>query len=108
MQFLDHGDMPFELCLSLHWKYHRCCGGFCVAMSCGGWSFTPDGTFDSVWDYVMLMIGRYTIFISCTKGTFEYVCMLNDWDCSFDEIFADNFNSSQFRLNGKCRSGKLR
>ena len=25
-----------------------CCGGVCVAMSCGGGSFTPDGAYDSV------------------------------------------------------------
>ena len=24
-----------------------CCGSICVAMSCGGWFFTPDGAYDS-------------------------------------------------------------
>ena len=43
-------------------------GGICVAESSGGWSFTPDGTYDSVWDCVLPMIGRYTIFYSSTRG----------------------------------------
>ena len=41
--------------------------------------FTPDGTYDSVWDYVMPMIGRYTIFYFQYQGDVEFVCMLNDW-----------------------------
>ena len=42
--------------------------GICVAKSCGGWSFTPDGTYVSVWDCVLPMIGSYTIFISVPRG----------------------------------------
>ena len=38
-------------------------------MSCGGWSFTPDGTFDSVWDCVGPMTGSTPSIISSTKGT---------------------------------------
>ena len=33
----------------------------CVAMSCGGGSFTPDGAYDSLWDSVKPMTGKYTI-----------------------------------------------
>ena len=29
-----------------------CCGGVCVAMSCGGDSFSPDGAYDFSWDSV--------------------------------------------------------
>ena len=29
-----------------------CSGGVCIAMSCGGGSFTPDGAYDSPWDNV--------------------------------------------------------
>ena len=54
-----------------------CCGGVCVAMSCGGGSFTPDGAYDSVWDSVKPMTGKfffnsfqYQEFVGC-------VCMLN-------------------------------
>ena len=35
-----------------------CCGGVCVAMSCGGGSFTPDAAFDSFWDSVKSMTGK--------------------------------------------------
>ena len=43
-------------------------GGICVAESSGGWSFTPDGTYDSIWDSVMPMIGRYTILFPVPRG----------------------------------------
>ena len=56
-------------------------GGFCVALP-SGWSFTPDGTYDSVWDCVMPMIGRYTILYFLYHGDVEYVCLLNDWNAS--------------------------
>ena len=29
-----------------------CSGSICIAMSCGGRSFAPDGTYDSLWDSV--------------------------------------------------------
>ena len=54
-------------------------GVFCVAKSCGGWSFTPDGTYDSVWDCVWPMIGRYTIYYFQYQGDVGCVCMLDDW-----------------------------
>ena len=53
--------------------------GACVVVSCGGWSLTPDGTYDSVWDCVWLMIGRYTIYYFQYQGDVGCVCMLNDW-----------------------------
>ena len=65
---------------SLGWKYHRL-WGFCVALP-SGWSFTLDGTYDSVWDCVMPMIGRYTILYFLYHGDVEYVCLLNDWIAS--------------------------
>ena len=37
-----------------------CCGGVCVAMSCGRGGFTRDGAYDFVWDSVRLMTGNYT------------------------------------------------
>ena len=37
-----------------------CCGGVCVAMSCGGGGFTRDDAYDSVWDSVKLMAGKYS------------------------------------------------
>ena len=68
---------PFE------WLYHRChyncrgfvlfvgrlpcCGGVCVAMSCCGGFFTPDGAYDSVWDRVKPMTGNVSSIISSTK-----------------------------------------
>ena len=44
------------------------CGGVCVAMSCGGGGFTPDGVYDSVWDSVRPMTEN-TFIISSTKKT---------------------------------------
>ena len=55
------------------WLYHRChcncrdlvlfvgrmcCGGVCVAMSCGG----PDGAYNSIWDSVRPMTGKYIVY----------------------------------------------
>ena len=34
-----------------------CSGSICIAMSCGGGSFTPDGTYDSLWDSVKPITG---------------------------------------------------
>ena len=38
-----------------------CSGGVCVAMSCGGGSFAPDGVYDFLWDSLKPMTGKYTI-----------------------------------------------
>ena len=38
-----------------------CCGGVCVAMSCGGKYFSPDGAYDFAWDSVKPTKGTYTI-----------------------------------------------
>ena len=38
-----------------------CCGGVCVAMSCGGTYFSPDGAYDFAWDSVKPTKGTYTI-----------------------------------------------
>ena len=81
-----------------------CCGGVCVAMSCGG-GFTPGGAYDSVWDSVKLTGNTffkyflYQEFVGC-------VCMLNYWFSSKDDICPDNYNFSRFTLNDKCRSEK--
>ena len=71
---------------------------------CG--SFTPDGTYDSVWDCVRPTTGRYTIYYFQHQWDVRCVCMLSDWICSNDEICADNFIYSRFKLKGKCRSEK--
>ena len=81
-----------------------CSEGVCVAMLCGGGSFTPDGAFDSLWDSVKPMTGK------CTFNYFQFqedvgcVCMLNDWISSNDEICADNCNYFWFMLKGKGRT----
>ena len=41
-----------------------CSEDVCVAMSCGGGSFTPDGVYDSLWDSVKPMKGKYIINMS--------------------------------------------
>ena len=46
-----------------------CCGGVCVAMSCGGGGFTRDGAYDFVWDSVRPMTGNTLSIISSIKRT---------------------------------------
>jgi len=83
-----------------------CRDNVCVAMSCGGGSFTPDGAYDSVWDSVRPMTGKYTINYFQYQEDVGCVCMLNDWISSNDEICADNYNYFRFKLKGKGRSEK--
>ena len=56
-----------------------CCGGACVAMSCGGGGFTPDGAYDSVWDSVRPMTGKFFINYFQYQEVVGCVCMLNSW-----------------------------
>ena len=67
-----------------------CSVNVCVAMSCGGGNFSPDGAYDSLWDSVKL---TYQEDVGC-------VCVLNDWISSNDEICADNCNYFRFKLKG--------
>ena len=60
------------------------------------WFFPPGGAYDSIWDSVKPLAGKYLInyfqyheFVGCT-------CMLNYWFSSFDEISLDNYNYSRF------------
>ena len=70
----------------------------CVAMSCGGGSFSPDGAYDSLWDSVKPMKGKYTINCFQYQEDVGCVCVLNDWISSNDEICADNYNCFQFQV----------
>ena len=76
----------------------------CVAMSCGGESFSPDGAYDFAWDSVKPMKGKYTINYIQYQDVVECVCMLKDWFSSIDDICADNHNYFQFKLKGNGRS----
>ena len=71
-----------------------CCGGVCVAMSCGGGGFTPDGAYDSVWDSVRLMTGKYLINSFQYQEVVGCVCMLNYWFSSTYGICPDIYNYS--------------
>ena len=51
-----------------------CCGGVCVAMSCGG----PDGAYNSTWDRVRPISGKYTFNYFQYQDVVGCVCMLND------------------------------
>ena len=47
----------------------------CVALSCGGGFCSPDGAYDSVWDMVKSMSGKYFVIISSTKSSLGvYAC----------------------------------
>ena len=85
--------------LTLTWS-----GSVCMAMSCGGGSFTPDGAYDSLWDSVKPMTGKYTINYFQYQEDVGCVCMLNDRTSSNDEICPDNYNYFRFKLKGKGRS----
>ena len=54
-----------------------CCGSVCVAMSCCGGFFTPDGAYDSVWDRVKPMTGKYFFNYFQYQEFVGCVCMLN-------------------------------
>ena len=45
-------------CSSLSRRQIPCCGGVCVAMSCGGGFFSPGSASDSIWDSVKPMTGK--------------------------------------------------
>ena len=75
---------------------------FVVAMSCGG----PDGAYNSIWDSVRPMTGKYTTYYFQYQDFVGCVCMLNYWFSSTDEFCPDNYYFSRFKLRDKCRSGK--
>ena len=78
----------------------------CVAMSHGGGFFSPGGAYDSVWDSVKPIAGKYLIYYFQHHEDVGCVCMLNGWFSNNDDICADNFLFSQFKLKDKCRSEK--
>ena len=82
-------------------NYFRYQGVRCVAMSCGGDSFSPDGAYVFAWDSVQPMKGNTPSITSSTLVDVGCVCMLNDWICS---ICADIHSYFQFKLVGMGRS----
>ena len=59
-------------CLQFH-------GVRCVAMSCGGESFSPGGAYDFAWDSVKPMKGNTPSITSSTPVDVGCVCMLYIW-----------------------------
>ena len=53
-----------------------------------------DGAYDSVWDSVRPMIGKYIINYFQYQEDVGCVCMLNGWFSSNDDICPDNYNYS--------------
>ena len=78
------------------WFYHRChcnCRDlvlFVVAMSCGG----LDGAYNSIWDSVRPMTGKYITYYFQYHDFVRCVCMLNYLFSSNDEFCPDNYNYS--------------
>ena len=70
------------------------------------WFCSPDGAYDSVWDSVKPMTGKYTIYYFLYQEFVGCVCMLSFGFSSNYEICPDNYNYSRFKLKGKCRSVK--
>ena len=83
-----------------------CCESVCVAMSCGGGFCSPGGAYDSVWDSVKPMAGKYLFNYFQYQEVVGCACMLNYWFSSNDGICPDNYNYSWFKLKDKCRSEK--
>ena len=50
-----------------------CCGSVCVAMSCVG-GFSADGTYDSVWDSVKPVTGKFISYSSSKRSLGVYAC----------------------------------
>ena len=76
---------------------------YASAMSCGG-GFIPGGAYDSVWNSVKPQTGKLFFIYFQYQEVVRCVCMLNGWFCNFDDICADNYNFSRFKLKDKCRS----
>ena len=81
--FLDTMHTFYELCLPSERG--------CVAMSCGGGFCSPDGAYDSVWDMVMPMTGKFFVFYFQYHEVVGCVCMLNYWFSSNVSICVDNY-----------------
>ena len=69
-------------------------------------AFLSGGAYDSVWDSVKPMTGNYLFSYFQYLDFVGYVCMLNYCFSNNDEICADNYNYSRFKLTDKCRSEK--
>ena len=78
----------------------------CVSLSCGGGGFPPDGAYTSIWDSVRPITGKYFVYYFQYQEVVECICLLNVWFSSNDEICADNYMYSRFKLQDKCRSEK--
>ena len=97
--FLDTKHTIYELSL----PSERGCP---VSMSCGGGGFLPDGAYDSVWDSVKPVSGKYFFnYFQCQEAV-GCICMLNYCFSSYDEYCPDIYNYSRFKLKDKCRSVK--
>ena len=101
--YLDTIHTIYELCLP---SERGCPFGICVAMSCGGGGFSPDGAYDSAWYSVRPRTGKYFVNYFQYQEFVECICMLNFCFSSNDEICADNYIFPLFMLKDMCRSVK--
>ena len=62
--------------------------------------------YDSVWDSVRLMTGKYFVYYFQYQEDVGCVGLLNGWFSSNDDICPDNYKNSRFKLKDKCRSEK--
>ena len=79
----------------------------CVSLSCGGGFCSPDGAYNSIWDSVRPISGKYIVYYFQYQEVVGCICLLNVWFSSNDEVCADNYMYSRFKLQDKCRSEKL-
>ena len=110
--YLDTKHTIYELCLPSERSCPDsaaplCCGGVCVAMSCGGRGFTRYGAYDFALDSVRAMTGKFTFNYFQYQEDVGCVCMLNGWFSSNDEICAENYIYSRFKLEGRSEKWEL-
>ena len=81
-----------------------CAAGVFASRCRVGGFFSPGGAYDSVWDSVKPIAGKFLINYFQHHYDVGCVCMLNGWFSNNDDICADNYNFSRFKLKDKCRS----
>ena len=65
------------------------------------WFFSPDGTYDSVWDSVKPVTGNYFFNYFQYQEFVGCICMLNYWFSSYDEICARQLQLFPVQVEGQ-------
>ena len=75
----------------------------CVVMSCGGGFFSPDGAYDSVWDGVRPLTGKYALLFPVPRGC--WVCLHAEWQVQHQRHYLRRqLHLLPVHVAGLCRS----